>query len=48
MKGLVSLKNYLENTNLADNLPLSKTTSFHWSNWQETCVYQQENKKKRK
>ena len=42
MKGLISLKDYLGKTNLSDHLHLTNSVSFHWSNWDQTCLLQQQ------
>jgi hypothetical protein len=42
MKGVISLKNYLGKTNLTDQLVLSNSASFHWANWDQTCLLQQQ------
>lgn len=42
MKGPVSLKNYLGKANLTDQLHLTNTVTFHWSNWDQTCLLQQQ------
>lgn len=42
MKGLVSLKDYLGKTHLSEHLHLTNSVSFHWSNWDQTCMFQQQ------
>ena len=41
----ISLKNYLGKTKLMENLKLTNSTSFHWSNWDQTCLLQKEHYK---
>lgn len=42
MKGVISLKNYLGKTSLTDHLVLSDSATFHWANWDQTCLLQQQ------
>ena len=42
MKGLISLNNYLGKTNLTEHLQLTDSVSFHWANWDQTCLLQQQ------
>ena len=35
-----SLKSYLGHRDLTEDLILSKELSFHWANWDQTCLYQ--------
>lgn len=45
MKGIISLRDYLGKAYLTENLNLNQTTSFHWSNWDQTCLLQKEHYK---
>ncbi len=42
MKELISLNDYLGKKNLSDHLHLTSKISFHWSNWEQTCLKQRE------
>jgi hypothetical protein len=42
MKGPISLRDYLEKSNLTDHLHLNNSLTFHWTNWDQTCLLQQE------
>ena len=35
-----SLKSYLGQSDLIEDLTFSKELSFHWANWDQTCLYQ--------
>ena len=42
---MLELNEYLGNRNLAENLALSPQLSFHWANWDETCIAQRKHYK---
>jgi hypothetical protein len=43
---MISLKEYLGNNDLTENLYLTKNISFHWSNWDQACLAQRDHFKK--
>lgn len=44
-KGTISLKDYLGSRDLSEHLTLTKELTFHWANWDQTCLAQRKHYK---